>query len=135
MSYCQANNISILAYSPMAQGLLTGKFTRSDGFKKGDHRKKNRLFGPDHFRRAREALDKLAPIADAKAVSVGQLALSWVIAHPGTNAIAGARNADQVAQNAKAANISLSDDERDQIDEIGRIVTDYLNDNPIMWRF
>jgi aryl-alcohol dehydrogenase-like predicted oxidoreductase len=135
MAYCQVNNISILGYSPMAQGLLTGKFTRNDELKNGDHRKKNRLFGPEHFRRARKALDKLAPIADAKAVAVGQLALAWVISHPGTNAIAGARNADQVAQNAKAANISLSDDERARIDEIGKTVTDYLDENPVMWRF
>jgi aryl-alcohol dehydrogenase-like predicted oxidoreductase len=135
MSYCQKDNISILAYSPMAQGLLTGKFTRNDGFKNGDHRKKNRLFGPEHFGRARKALDKLAPIAEAKAVSVGQLALAWVIAQPGTSAIAGARNADQSAQNAKAADISLTDDDRVRIDEIGRIVTDYLDENPVLWRF
>ncbi len=64
MSYCRENNISILAYSPMAQGLLTGKFRQGHEFEKGDHRQKNRLFKPENFRRAQKALDELRPIAE-----------------------------------------------------------------------
>ena len=133
--YCRENNISILAYAPMAQGLLTGKFSRNHEFAKGDHRKKNRLFSPEHFRRAQEALESLRPIAEKKSASVGQLALAWVMSHPGTGAIAGARNAEQVAQNARAADISLSENDLVRMDEIGRLVTDYLDENPVMWSF
>ena len=135
MPYCRENNISILAYSPMAQGLLTGKFTQNHEFEKGDHRKKNRLFRPENFRHALEALDGLRPIAEEKTASVGQLALAWVISHTGTSAIAGARAADQVVQNARAADISLSESDLSRMDEIGRIVTDYLDENPVMWSF
>jgi aryl-alcohol dehydrogenase-like predicted oxidoreductase len=133
MSYCRENNISILAYSPMAQGLLTGKFTQNHKFEKGDHRKKNRLFSPDNFRRAQKALDGLRPIAEKNAASLGQLALAWVISHAGTCAIAGARSADQVFANARAADLILSENDLARMDEIGRIVTQYLDENPVMW--
>jgi myo-inositol catabolism protein IolS len=133
MSFCIENNITILAYSPMAQGLLTGKFGPDHQFAKGDIRAQNRLFQPDAFRRVQEALAKLRPIAERKGVKLGQLALAWVIAHAQTCAIAGARNADQAAQNAKAGSLSLSDKELSEIDEIGRGVTDHLDENPVMW--
>ena len=133
MSYCRQNNISILAYSPMAQGLLTGKFALGHEFEKGDHRAKNKLFEPDNFQHARQALDRLAPIAEKNAVSLGQLALAWVISHIGTCAIAGARNADQVIQNARAAELVLSERDLDRMNEVGRLVTDHLDENPVMW--
>ncbi len=133
MSFCVENNITILAYSPMAQGLLTGKFGPDHMFKKGDIRAKNKLFQPNTYARAQEALSKLRPLAEQRGVTLGQLALSWVTSHPGTCAIAGARNADQAGENAMAGNIYLSDDELAQIDEIGRGVTDYLDEDPVMW--
>jgi len=135
MPYCTANNISILAYSPMAQGLLTGKFGPDHTFQKGDHRAKNRLFQPENLQRVRQALDRLRPLADELGVSTGQLALAWVISHSGTCAIAGARNKDQAAQNARAAEVSLSPGVLNRMDEIGRLVTDYLDENPVMWSF
>ena len=62
MSYCLENNISILAYAPMAQGLLTGKFAPGHEFEKGDHRVKNKLFERENFKRVRQALDRLSLI-------------------------------------------------------------------------
>lgn len=135
MPYCIDNDISILAYSPMAQGLLTGKFGPDHQFEKGDHRAKNRLFQADNIERVHQALDHLRPLSEKLGVSMGQLALAWVISHPGTCAIAGARNSVQAAANARAADLKLSRAEIEQLDEIGRIVTDQLDDNPVMWDF
>ncbi len=135
MPYCEENHITILAYSPMAQGLLTGKFAQDHQFQKGDHRARNRLFEPENFQRVHQALDRLRPVAEEKQVSLGQLALAWVISHAGACAIAGARSRDQALQNAAAAEVSLSDDDLDRLDEIGRLVTDNLDDNPMMWKF
>ena len=135
MSYCRKNNITLLSYSPMAQGLLTGKFAQDHKFEKGDHRVKNKLFEPENFQRVRQALDRLRPIAEKNSVSLAQLALAWVISHAGTCAIAGARNADQVVQNARAAEVSLSENDLTRMDEIGGLVTDYLDKNPVMWHF
>ena len=98
-----------------------------------DIRAKNKLFQPDTYARVQEALSRLRPIAEQRGVTLGQLALSWVASHPGTCAIAGARNADQAIENAKAGAISLSDDELSQLDEIGCGVTDYLEEDPVMW--
>ena len=133
MSYCRENNISILSYSPMAQGLLTGKFAHDHEFEKGDNRVKNRLYEPENFQRVQQALDRLRLISEKNEVSLAQLALAWVISHAGTCAIAGARNADQVVQNALAAEVALSENDLAHMDAIGRLVTDYLDDNPVMW--
>ena len=129
------SDITILAYSPMAQGLLTGKFTEDHKFEDGDHRTRNRLFVPENFQRVQRALARLRPLAEEKQVSLGQLALAWVISHAGACAIAGARNPDQAVENAGAAEISLSDDDLNRLDAVGRLVTDYLDDNPMMWNF
>jgi aryl-alcohol dehydrogenase-like predicted oxidoreductase len=135
MPYCVENDVTILAYSPMAQGLLIGKFTPEHRFAPGDHRTKNRLFKGENFRRVQAALDKLRLIAAKRDCTLGQLALAWVISHPNTCAIAGARNAAQAVQNAAAAEVKLSAEDLKQMDTIGRSVTDQLDDNPVMWKF
>jgi aryl-alcohol dehydrogenase-like predicted oxidoreductase len=56
-----------------------------------------------------------------------------LIAQPQSNAITGVRNADQATKNAAAADVQLSPDELQEIDAIGRSVTDYLDENPVMW--
>ncbi|HLP89346.1 MAG TPA: aldo/keto reductase [Nostocaceae cyanobacterium] len=135
MPYCVENQISILAYSPLAQGLLTGKFTPGHKFPPEDNRAKNKLFQGENFQRAQQALDQLRPIAEKHNCTLAQLALAWLIAQPQTNAIAGARYPQQAQDNAQAANIHLSTEELKQIDQIGRTVTDHLGDNPVMWNW
>lgn len=135
MPYCVDNHITILAYSPLAQGLLTGKFGPDHKFAKGDHRSKNRLFKPKNYQRVQQALSRLSTIADRHEVSLAQIALAWVVAQPRTCAIAGARNAEQVLDNAKAVEVTLSSDDLAEIDDIGRTVTDQLGADPVMWEF
>ncbi len=133
MPYCLKNKITLLAYSPLAQGLLTGKFDLSHQFDEKDNRARNRLFRGENAERAHRALDRLLPIAKRYNLSLGQLALAWAIAQPGTSAIAGARNEDQVIENAKAADVRLSDADLKEMDVIGRTVTDPMDNNPVMW--
>ncbi|MBW4643636.1 MAG: aldo/keto reductase [Goleter apudmare HA4340-LM2] len=133
--YCIENNISILAYSPLAQGLLTGKFARGHQFEPGDNRAKNKLFQGKNFERAQQALEKLRPIAERHNCTLAQLALAWLIAQPQTNAIAGARYPQQATDNALAAEVKLSITELAEIDAIGRMVTDHLDDNQVMWEW
>jgi aryl-alcohol dehydrogenase-like predicted oxidoreductase len=135
MPYCRENGITLLAYSPMAQGLLTGKFGKDHRFAKGDHRARNKLFRKEHRQRVHQALDELREVARRRNITLGQLALAWVIAQPATCAIAGARNADQVVSNAKAAEVRLSPSDLDEMDAIGRRVTDHLDRDPVLWRF
>ena len=133
--YCVDNEITVLAYSPLAQGLLTGKFGLDHKFGKGDHRAKNRLFNQPHSKRVQLALEQLRPIAVNKGISLSQLALAWVMGQIGVCPIAGARKPEQVTENVRAASVSLSEEEIQQMDEISRTVTDHLDDNPILWDF
>ena len=127
--------MTVLAYSPMAQGLLTGKFGPGHQFQKGDHRSANRLFQADNYERVQQALEQLKTHCREKKDHLGQLALAWVIAQPGTCAIAGARSAEQAVQNAAAGQAQLSADELDELDRIGRTVTDHLDDDPVLWKW
>ena len=131
--YCVEHSISVLAYSSMAQGLLTGKFKPGHEFAKEDHRSANVLFQGENFERAQNALEQLKPIAEKHDCTLAQLSLAWLIAQPQTNAIAGARTAEQAQDNAKAASVDLSSEELQEIDRIGRQVTDPLDNNPVMW--
>jgi myo-inositol catabolism protein IolS len=133
MPYCLQNDITLLAYSPMAQGLLTGKFVPSHEFDRNDNRHRNRLFRGDNAQRAQDALAKLRPIAKRNNLTLGQLVLAWTIAQPRTSAVAGARHEGQVRQNAIAAEVRLSEDDLKEMDVIGRTVTDPMDDNPVMW--
>lgn len=132
---CLRHELTILAYSPLAQGLLTGKFDAGHVFEKGDHRRANRLFQPELFNLALKALEELKPIAEAHGATLAQLALAWVIAQPRTCAIAGARSAEQATQNAAAARIRLSSEDLEAMDRISRTVTGKLDTNPILWQW
>lgn len=133
MPYCLKKNITLLAYSPLAQGLLTAKFGPTHKFDKSDNRSRNRLFRGKNAVRAHQALVRLRPIAERNGLSLAQLALAWVIAQPGTSAIAGARNKAQVIENAGAAEVRLSAADLKELDVIGRTVTDVMDDNAVMW--
>ncbi len=136
MPYCVENNITILAYSSLAQGLLTGKFGLDPKLLPGDNRIENKLFADRaNYQRVQQALAQLRPIAEACHCTLAQLALAWLVAQPQTCAIAGARNAQQAITNAKAGELELSTDILDQIEAIGRIVTDHLDSNPMMWNW
>ncbi|MEL6437723.1 MAG: aldo/keto reductase [Cyanobacteria bacterium J06621_8] len=135
MPYCVEHNITILAYSPLAQGLLTGKFDPEHQFDDQDVRSKNRLFKGVNYQRAQQAVKQLRPFAEQHNCTLAQLALAWLIAQPQTCAIAGARNGDQAIDNAQAVKVKLSPEEIQKIDTIGRQVTDHLDDNPVMWNF
>jgi len=135
MPYCIENQITIIAYSPLAQGLLTGKFGPGHKFDPEDNRAKNKLFQGENFERAQQALEKLRPIADRHHCTLAQLALAWLIAQPQANAIAGARHPEQAIANAQAAAVQLKSEDLQEIDAIGRIVTDHLDDRSVMWNW
>jgi len=117
--YCIENNKSILAYSPLERGLLTGKITSDYKFQDGDHRANLPHFQPQFIQKTNQLLDKIKPIADQHNASLGQLVLRWTIERPGiTIALAGARNAEQAVQNAKAMDINLSKEEIKTIDNL-----------------
>jgi aryl-alcohol dehydrogenase-like predicted oxidoreductase len=132
---CQENNIGIISYSSIAQGLLTGKFNKDNKPGEGDNRTGNALFQGEHYDRALQAVDQLKPIAEKYNATTGQLAIAWVLAQPGiTSAIVGARNAEQVLGNVPASDLQISAEDLAEIERIGRTVTDHLpEDKNNMW--
>jgi aryl-alcohol dehydrogenase-like predicted oxidoreductase len=110
LPYADTHDRVILAYSPLAQGLLSGRYDP-------DHRPGNRvrasnpLFLPDNLERARELIATLRDVASAHAATPAQVALAWVIHHPAVAAIPGASTVEQVEHNAAAADIDLTDDQ------------------------
>ncbi|MGQ1891247.1 aldo/keto reductase [Thermophagus sp. OGC60D27] len=110
--WCINHNKSILAYSPLERGLLTGKIKPGYKFMDGDHRKFHQSFTDENIVRTNEFLNSIQDIADQKGATLAQLVLRWTLEREGiTIALAGARNAKQARQNAKAADVHLSADE------------------------
>ncbi|WP_214226752.1 aldo/keto reductase [Pedobacter sp. B4-66] len=110
VSYAIANNIGIIAYSPLERGLLTGKYFKEATLKSDDHR--NGYFGQFDPEKVKSFLNAIEPLAISKGASLSQLVLKWTTLQPGiTIILAGARNATQAIDNAKAINISLNEDE------------------------
>jgi len=118
LPYCREHNIGVIVYSPLQRGLLTGKITEDYQFGPGDHRAGSKLFQPENVRRVNAFLDDIRPIAEAHDATLGQLVIHWTLRRPGvTAALVGARNPKQATENAKAAELEISDDELRQIDE------------------
>jgi aryl-alcohol dehydrogenase-like predicted oxidoreductase len=110
--YCLDNNISILAYSPLERGLLTGKMKPGHQFSEGDHRAGLYYFKDENLQRTNQFLDSISPLAASKNVTLGQLVIRWTVERPGiTIALVGARDSRQATENARAMDIQLSKDE------------------------
>jgi aryl-alcohol dehydrogenase-like predicted oxidoreductase len=105
----QAGRI-IIAYSPLAQGLLSGRYDRASR-PANRVRAANPLFLPENLDRAGELIGVLREVADAHGAAPAQIALAWVIRHPAVTAIPGASSVEQLESNVAAAEIELSDDE------------------------
>ncbi len=134
--FCIQHNIATIPYSPLAQGLLTGKFSRDNYPPEGDIRRKNVLFRPDVYKVVLEAVEELKPIAAKYDVTLAQLALRWLIQMPGVTApIAGARNPRQVEENVKAADFEIEPSDMDAMSAIGdKVMAALPDDNPVLWR-
>jgi aryl-alcohol dehydrogenase-like predicted oxidoreductase len=110
LPYCVAHHIGVLAYSPIAQGLLTGKVGMERRFPEGDIRNKNPLFQPENRRAVLAMLERVQPVAEKHGVTLGQLFTAWVTHQPGvTTALVGARNAAQAQENAVAGTVTLDE--------------------------
>ena len=135
--YCIAQNVGVVAYSPMAQGLLTGKYTPENRPPEEDHRNHSILFQGETFDRALKAVARITEIGASYGKKPGQTALRWLIQQPGlTSAIVGARRPSQVEENVGAADWTLSDADLAEISALGDDVMSTLpDDSPVMWRW
>ncbi|MEM7158448.1 MAG: aldo/keto reductase [Myxococcota bacterium] len=131
--FCQSEEIAVLSYSPLAQGLLTGRITREHQFETGDNRLDNRLFIEPLRSRAIAAVEALRPIAQARGITLARLSLAWLTAQPQVCAIAGARNAVQAQDNANAGAVDLDSDTCSKMESLTDEVAQTHAHEPVIW--
>jgi aryl-alcohol dehydrogenase-like predicted oxidoreductase len=118
---CEANGITQIVWSPLAQGVLTGKYRPGEKVpedSRAANRKMNRFIKQWLDDDTLEAVARLKPIADEVGITLTQLALAWVLHRPNVSAvIVGATRPEQVRENVAAADVKLSDDTIAAIDD------------------
>ncbi len=106
----QANDRLVIAYSPIAQGLLSGRYD-SEHRPVGMVRAGSPAFHPENLRRVEPLVDVLRDVAGTHGVTPSQVALAWLVRRPNVVVIPGASSVAQVEANATTADIELTDDE------------------------
>jgi aryl-alcohol dehydrogenase-like predicted oxidoreductase len=117
--YVLEHDIGVLAYGPLAHGLLSGTMDETTTFPAGDWRRNSPLFKGETFRNNLEIVGELASFASERGYSLTQLAIAWTLAHPAVDvAIVGARRPTHIEESVGAADIHLSHDDLVEIDRI-----------------
>lgn len=111
--------IGFVPYSPLGRGFLTGAIKTPDDFEEGDFRKNNPRFMGENFKKNLKIVDQLKQLAEEKGVTAAQLALAWVLAKGDDLVpIPGTKRRKYLEENAKASDITLSDEEVTEMDNI-----------------
>ncbi|MEY9211801.1 aldo/keto reductase [Thermobifida halotolerans] len=119
LPYARKHDIGVLAYSPLASGLLTGRMTADTAFGPGDWRAHSSAFRGETLRHNLAVVDRLAELAGAGGLTVSQLAIAWVLAQPGVHvAIVGARNLHNIDNSLAAAETTLTAEDLAAIDRL-----------------
>jgi aryl-alcohol dehydrogenase-like predicted oxidoreductase len=119
LPYAAAHHMGVLAYGPLAHGLLGGTVTAATTFGPGDWRAHSPAFAGDGFTRNLRVVTALRAFAARHGATVAQLAVAWVLAHPMVQvAIVGARTPAHLAESADALDLPLSRDDLAEIDHI-----------------
>jgi aryl-alcohol dehydrogenase-like predicted oxidoreductase len=122
LPYCASHDIGVLAYGPLAHGLLTGTIDEHTQFPPGDWRRTAPFFKGDGYRKDIEVVRELADLAETDlGISVSQLAIAWVLANPAVQvAIVGARSRGHIEDSIAASQVELSEDVLERIEQICR---------------
>jgi aryl-alcohol dehydrogenase-like predicted oxidoreductase len=113
---CREYGVGIIPYRPIASGVLTGKYQRGQEPPAGTRAAEVPYGRRDLTDRALDVVDRLRPFAEERGHTLVELAIAWLLAHPEcSTVIAGARKAEQVTQNARAAEWVLTPAEREEL--------------------
>lgn len=124
LPFCHEHGVGVIVHSPLAKGLLTGKYRSGDRFPADDERANMPRFQGEAFHRYLAAAEELASLARARKRSLVQLAIAWTLAQPGvTSCIVGAKSPAQVEEHLGALGPSLTPEDMAQIEAIGARAT------------
>ncbi|GAT62092.1 aldo/keto reductase [Paludibacter jiangxiensis] len=116
--------MGLMVWSPLAGGFLSGKYSRNASTEEG--RRVNFDFPPINKEKAFDIIDVMQEMAASKGVSVAQIALAWLLHQPVvTSVIVGAKKPEQLAENLKAVEVKLTDDELSRLDEVSKLAPEY----------
>lgn len=136
LPYCRANNIGVIPYSGLAQGLLTGTLSRDTGFAEGDERRTTVLFQPGTYERALDAVEGLRPIAAKYGKTVAQLAIQWLTSRPGVSSpLLGARTVGEMEENADSVGWTISKEDVATLDRLTAPIWDEIADKGDMFGY
>ena len=118
LPYTASAGVGLVVWSPLAMGLLTGKYDQ--GSSEGSRLSENDNFGKNFLTESNiQKVQGLKPVADELGVTRAQLALAWILRQPGVSSvITGATRVDQIEDTVKAAGVKLSAEHLSRIDEI-----------------
>ena len=121
----QSEGVGLMVWSPLAGGLLSGKYTRDRQGEQGS-RRTSFDFPPVDKGRAWDVIDALEPIAEARGVSVAQIALAWLLHQKVvTSVIVGAKRVDQLEDNIAATDVELTEADLAAIDKVSALPPEY----------
>lgn len=121
-----SEQVGLMVWSPLAGGLLSGKYNRDGTSMTGDGRRANFDFPPVNRERAFDVIDAMRPIAAAHGCSVAQIALAWLLHQKVvTTVIMGARRPEQLTDNLAATAITLSEAELAALDHVSALPPEY----------
>ncbi|MDB5805135.1 MAG: aldo/keto reductase [Betaproteobacteria bacterium] len=121
----QSENVGLMVWSPLAGGMLSGKYGRDRKAEAGS-RRITFDFPPVNVERAYDCIDAMRRIAEARKVSVAQIALAWLLHQPVVSTvIVGAKRVDQLDDNIAATGIKLSAEELAALDEVSKLPPEY----------
>lgn len=121
----RSESVGLMVWSPLAGGLLSGKYTRDQQGEQGS-RRMSVDFPPVQKDRAYDCIEAMRPMAESRGVSVAQIALAWLLHQPHvTSVIVGAKRVDQLEDNIAATTVELSAADLDAIDKVSALPAEY----------
>jgi aryl-alcohol dehydrogenase-like predicted oxidoreductase len=121
----KSENVGLMVWSPLAGGLLSGKYKR-DGSSSEQGRRTNFQFPPVNMDRAYDCIDAMTKMAEAKGATVAQIALAWLLHQKVvTSVIIGAKRVEQLDDNIAATQVKLNEDELAALDEVSQLASEY----------
>lgn len=126
-NYCKENKIETQAYSVLAQGLLTGKFTNETPYPEHDYRKKMSLFDSNNINKIYLYINKLNEIAQKEGISLYILILKWTLKEPSLDTlIIGCRNRKQVEALLKLDDINISERTHNELNKLSILASESI---------
>ncbi len=127
-AYCYSNNISVLSYSPLGHGLISGRFDRMNRQPKRPAQQDSYLFKEPYYDMALPVLDAVNEVAQRYGSTITQVAIAWLLGKKAVSSVVmGVSNQEQLGQNIGAVFLKLSQDDIQKLEQAGGMILNSIN--------